>query len=107
MRSGSFAAMACLKVTGTFSLEVGPLHVFTVPRPCSAKRENVSMILESVRDFCARNVDAAKIDREHEIPASVLQGMKELGLFAFLTKPVGHGELARTVRQALDARHDR
>src|SRR5207248_2973160 len=35
----------------------------------------------SVREFCERQVDPAKIDRESRIPDEVIQGMKDLGLF--------------------------
>ncbi len=35
VRSGSLAAIDCLNVTGTTSLEVGAAHVLTTPRPCS------------------------------------------------------------------------
>src|SRR4029079_16643403 len=38
-------------------------------------------ILDSVRRFFAANVDSAKIDLEHEVPASVLEGLKALGLY--------------------------
>ena len=35
VRSASPAATACLNATGTVSFEVGPVHVFTTPSPCS------------------------------------------------------------------------
>ena len=35
VRSGSLAAIDCLNVIGTDSLEVGAVHVLIVPRPCS------------------------------------------------------------------------
>src|SRR4051812_28646962 len=35
VRSGSLAAIDCLNVTGTDSLEVGAIQVLIVPRPCS------------------------------------------------------------------------
>ena len=35
VRSGSLAAIDCLNVIGTDSLEVGAVHVLSVPRPCS------------------------------------------------------------------------
>ena len=43
--------------------------VFPYPEMASEDRENTAMILDSVRRFFAANVDSAKIDREHEIPA--------------------------------------
>jgi acyl-CoA dehydrogenase family protein 9 len=47
-------------------------------------------MLESIRRFFAANVDSAKIDREHEIPAGVLQGLKDMGLFG-LQIPTEYG----------------
>jgi acyl-CoA dehydrogenase family protein 9 len=58
--------------------------VFPFPEAGKEERENTAMILESVREFCARNVDSAKIDREMRIPPEVLQGVKELGLFGMV-----------------------
>lgn len=52
--------------------------------------ENVSLILESVRRFLDDKVDAAEIDRNHEIPAEVLAEAKALGLFG-LQIPTEHG----------------
>src|SRR6266508_2236064 len=55
--------------------------IFPYPEVSKEERENTTMILESVREFCARNVDSAKIDVQAKIPPEVIQGMKELGLF--------------------------
>lgn len=55
--------------------------IFPFPEMPAEDRENTAMILDSVRRFFAANVDSAKIDREHEIPASVMEGLKALGLF--------------------------
>jgi acyl-CoA dehydrogenase family protein 9 len=55
--------------------------IFPYPEMPAEDRENTSMILESVRRYFAANVDSAKIDRDHEIPASVLDGLKALGLY--------------------------
>ncbi|MFT3773541.1 MAG: acyl-CoA dehydrogenase family protein [Minicystis sp.] len=55
--------------------------IFPFPEPPADDRENTSMILDSVRRFFTANVDSAKVDREHEIPAAVLEGLKSLGLF--------------------------
>ena len=54
---------------------------FPYPELPGEDRENLSLMLESVRRFLADKVDAAKIDREHQIPAEVLQEAKALGLF--------------------------
>jgi acyl-CoA dehydrogenase family protein 9 len=55
--------------------------IFPYPEMPAEDRENTAMILDSVRRFFAANVDSAKIDREHEIPAAVMEGLKSLGLF--------------------------
>jgi acyl-CoA dehydrogenase family protein 9 len=55
--------------------------IFPYPEMPAEDRENTSMILDSVRRFFASNVDSAKIDSEHEIPAAVLDGLKSLGLY--------------------------
>lgn len=55
--------------------------IFPYPELAREERENISMILDSVREFCARNVDSARIDREAQLPPEVLEGMKHLGLF--------------------------
>ncbi len=53
--------------------------IFPYPEMPAEDRENTSMILDSVRRFFAANVDSARIDREHEIPPAVLDGLKALG----------------------------
>ncbi len=58
--------------------------VFPYPEPSSAERENVNMMLESVRKYFNANVDSVKIDRTAEIPKDVLEGVKQLGLFGGL-----------------------
>lgn len=55
--------------------------IFPFPEAPKDERENVVLMLDSVRRFFAANVDSAKIDREHQIPDSVIAGMKEMGLF--------------------------
>lgn len=55
--------------------------IFPFPEMPSDDRDNVAMILESVRKYFAANIDAAKIDREHTIPPEILEGLKGLGLF--------------------------
>ncbi|APR83616.1 Acyl-CoA dehydrogenase, short-chain specific [Minicystis rosea] len=55
--------------------------IFPFPEMPAEDRENTAMILDSVRRFFTANVDSARIDREHEIPSAVLEGLKSLGLF--------------------------
>jgi acyl-CoA dehydrogenase family protein 9 len=56
--------------------------IFPYPELPADERENTSMILDSVRRFFAANVDSARIDREHQMPPELLDGLKSLGLFA-------------------------
>jgi len=63
--------------------------IFPYPEMPAEDRENTSMILDSVRRFFAVNVDSARIDREHEIPSAVLDGLKALGLYG-LQIPTEH-----------------
>ncbi len=55
--------------------------IFPYPEMSSDERDNTSMILDSVRRFFSSKVDPARIDREHEIGAEVMDGLKRLGLF--------------------------
>jgi acyl-CoA dehydrogenase family protein 9 len=64
--------------------------VFPYPMPSDGESDAINAILESVRRFAAANIDSAKIDQNHEIPAGVLQGLKDLGLFG-MQIPTEHG----------------
>ncbi|HKQ71001.1 MAG TPA: acyl-CoA dehydrogenase family protein [Polyangiaceae bacterium] len=64
--------------------------IYPFPEMSRDERDNTAMILESVRKFVEANVDAAKIDKEQIIPQSVIEGMKELGLFGMII-PQEHG----------------
>ncbi|MGH9866703.1 MAG: acyl-CoA dehydrogenase family protein [Candidatus Polarisedimenticolia bacterium] len=55
-----------------------------------SERENLDMLLESVRKFAASRIDARLIDEKEELPRAVVEGMAELGLFG-LTIPEEHG----------------
>ncbi len=66
--------------------------IFPYPEMTSEEKENVDMMVDSIRKFCATRVDSAKIDEEHQIPDEVLRGMKELGLFG-MTIPEEYGGL--------------
>lgn len=50
----------------------------------------VAPLLDAVRSFSARELDALALDREGKIPARVLSGLAELGLFG-LTMPEAYG----------------
>ena len=58
--------------------------VFPYPEPSQTEGDAIHGMLDSVRKFCAANVDSARIDREHVIPPEVIEGMKQLGLFGML-----------------------
>jgi acyl-CoA dehydrogenase family protein 9 len=64
--------------------------IFPYPEPSDGEADSINTMLESIRRFFAANVDSAKIDREHEIPAGVLQGLKDMGLFG-LQIPTEYG----------------
>jgi len=66
--------------------------IFPFPEMPSDEKENVDLMVDSVRKFCETRVDSAKIDREHAIPDDVLTGMKELGLFGMIV-PEEYGGL--------------
>lgn len=51
------------------------------PEMSHEERDNTNLVLDSIRKFFEAEVDSARIDREGAIPDSVLEGMKELGLF--------------------------
>ncbi len=64
--------------------------VFPYPEPGREQREHIGLILDGVRAFARKHVDAAAFDRDAEIPAPVLQGMRDLGLFG-LSVPTEYG----------------
>ncbi len=64
--------------------------IFPYPEVGRDARESTSLILESVREFARREIDPAAIDRDAEIPARVIEGLKELGVFG-ATIPTEYG----------------
>lgn len=64
--------------------------VFPYPSLAEADRENLDMLVDSVRKFAAKRIDAREIDEQEELPRQVLDGMAELGLFG-ITIPEEHG----------------
>ena len=69
--------------------------VFPFPEPGAAEADSLHLMIDTVRKFCAANVDAAKIDREQRIPQEVLAGLKSLGLFGLLI-PQDYGGIGLT-----------
>ncbi len=70
--------------------------IFPYPEPSAAEVDNLNIMVDSVRKFCAANVDAAKIDRDQAIPPEVLKGLKELGVFGTLI-PEEYGGIGLSV----------
>jgi acyl-CoA dehydrogenase family protein 9 len=64
--------------------------IFPYPEPTQSEGDNLNIMIDSVRRFCAQNVDSKRIDREGALPPEVLRGLKELGLFG-LTIPQAYG----------------
>jgi acyl-CoA dehydrogenase family protein 9 len=62
------------------------------PEVSAEERDAINLMLDSVRGYCSKNVDAAKIDREHTIPQEIMDGVKQLGLFGMLV-PQEYGGL--------------
>ncbi|MBX3258210.1 MAG: acyl-CoA dehydrogenase family protein [Labilithrix sp.] len=64
--------------------------IFPYPEPTRAEVDEINGVLDGIRRFAPRNVDASRIDREEAIPLEVLAGLRELGLFGLLV-PKAHG----------------
>ena len=58
--------------------------IFPYPEPTQSEGDNLHIMMDSVRKFCAANVDSKKIDREGSLPAETLRALKELGLFGLV-----------------------
>lgn len=61
--------------------------IYPYPTLDSDQRENVKMMVESVRRFAEVHVDSAKFDAEQRIDDAVLSEMKRLGLFGMVVPP--------------------
>ncbi len=66
--------------------------VFPYPVLSADEQESLDLLLDSVRRFAARSIDARRIDEQEQIPPETLKGMAEIGLFG-LTIPEEHGGL--------------
>ena len=64
------------------------------PEAGKDEREHTALLLEGLRSFGARTIDAARIDREGAIPEEVLQGLRERGVFG-LNIPQEYGGRGR------------
>ncbi len=71
--------------------------IFPYPEPTRTEVDQVHGILEGVRRFAAKNVDAGQIDRDEAIPREVLGGLRDLGLFGLIVpKTYGGAGLGMT-----------
>ena len=61
--------------------------IYPFPSLVHDERENVRLMIDSVRRFVDTHVDSAKLDAEEQIPDEVLAGMKQLGLFGMIVPP--------------------
>jgi acyl-CoA dehydrogenase family protein 9 len=66
--------------------------VVPYPTPRPEERDSLQLIREQLHKFAQQNIDSKKIDEQGKLPAEVLQGLKELGLFG-LSIPEEHGGL--------------
>ncbi len=64
--------------------------IFPYPEPTRAEVDEVNGVLDGMRRFASKHVDAARIDRDESIPLEVLAGLRELGIFG-LAVPKAHG----------------
>lgn len=68
-------------VSELFMGKLRPELVFPFPEQDAADRQAGDEVLAKVKAFLASHVDADRIDREKEIPAEVIDGLRKLGLF--------------------------
>ncbi|MFC1563722.1 acyl-CoA dehydrogenase family protein [candidate division KSB1 bacterium] len=54
------------------------------PAYSNDEKEEMNAILDMVKKFAQEQIDPEKIDRDHHIPDSVKEGMKELGLWGLI-----------------------
>ena len=69
------------------SLFLGDLReelVFPFPQLPPAEQRRLAKLLDEVRRFARQSIDARRIDTEAQIPAEVVAGLKQLGLFGMI-----------------------
>ncbi|HSQ62167.1 MAG TPA: acyl-CoA dehydrogenase family protein [Polyangiaceae bacterium] len=64
--------------------------LFPYPEMSSSEVDQLHLVLGNVRKFFAGHVDSAAIDRDQAIPAAVIAGLEEMGLFGMLV-PQAYG----------------
>jgi acyl-CoA dehydrogenase family protein 9 len=70
--------------------EVAESLLFPFPKPDDIESDVVHATIDSVRRFCQKHVDSARIDREEVIPPEVMKGLADLGLMGLLV-PTAYG----------------
>src|SRR5437660_821708 len=61
--------------------------LFPYPTLAPEKQEEAEAAVVQVREFCAKHIDAAAIDRNAEIPRSVIDGLGQLGVLGMTAPP--------------------
>src|SRR4051812_48100636 len=64
--------------------------LFPYPELSRQQREETDRAVAEVRRFCEEHIDAAAIDRDAEIPRSVVEGLGKLGVLG-MTAPTEYG----------------
>ncbi|NOT30586.1 MAG: acyl-CoA dehydrogenase [Planctomycetes bacterium] len=77
-------------VRALFAGRLEAAAIFPYPRQSREQAETTEAIVASVAEWAASAIDPARIDHEKKIPASVIDGLRELGLFG-LTIPEEFG----------------
>lgn len=75
---------------GLFEGRIDEEALHPYPRMEDEERENVGMLLDSLRRFAEKEIDAAAIDEQRIIPENVKNGLAELGVMG-LTIPEEYG----------------
>jgi acyl-CoA dehydrogenase family protein 9 len=75
---------------GLFLGWVQPSRIRPFPRLSEDEAETAGLLLDSFREWADEHLDGARFDREHAVPASVREGLSELGIMG-LTVPEEHG----------------
>jgi len=70
-------------------------HVFPYPGVDAAHEQEVNDLLTKLRSFCDREIDPDSIDRQGDIPESVIKGLSDLGILG-LSVPKEFGGLGMT-----------
>lgn len=61
--------------------------LFPYPQLSPKEQSDGDQAVEAVRQFCRTSIDADRIDREADIPSSVIRGLGELGVLGMCVQP--------------------